>query len=172
MDYFISDLHLGHKNIIRYCNRPFNTIELMDNTIINNWNAIITSNDTVFLVGDVCFKKSKKEITDIINSLNGTKILIMGNHDYRLSVKEWLSVGFSEVYKYPIIYKDFYIVSHKPVFMNSTMPYINIHGHIHQNTMAEIYYYNVSVEHHNYTPVSFDNIVKEIEERKIKEVSE
>ena len=56
MNYFTSDLHLGHRNIIRLCNRPFATIEEMDETLIRNWNAKVTNGDTVYILGDFCYK--------------------------------------------------------------------------------------------------------------------
>ena len=53
MDYFISDLHFGHRNVIRYCNRPFDTVSEMNAGIIENWNNVVTDKDRVFVVGDV-----------------------------------------------------------------------------------------------------------------------
>ena len=59
MNYFTSDLHLGHRNIIRLCNRPFATIEEMDETLIRNWNAKVTNGDTVYILGDLLFRNEK-----------------------------------------------------------------------------------------------------------------
>ena len=59
MNYFTSDLHLGHRNIIRLCNRPFATIEEMDETLIRNWNAKVTKGDTVYILGDLLFRHEK-----------------------------------------------------------------------------------------------------------------
>lgn len=61
MIYLISDLHLDHKNIIKYCNRPFSSVEEMNGAIIDNWNEVVKESDFVYLVGDLAFgwKKTK-----------------------------------------------------------------------------------------------------------------
>ena len=51
MIFFTSDLHLGHENCIRLCNRPFSSIEEMDETLIENWNRKVTGKDTVYILG-------------------------------------------------------------------------------------------------------------------------
>jgi len=79
--YFSSDQHFGHSNIIRYCNRPFSTVEEMDRTIIDNWNSVIKENDIVFILGDFCWRLGDKQILWYLNQLTGNKILILGNHD-------------------------------------------------------------------------------------------
>ena len=79
--YFTSDSHLGHSNIIRYCNRPFANIEEMDKTIIDNWNSIVKEDDTVFILGDFCWRMGDKQILWYLDQLIGNKILILGNHD-------------------------------------------------------------------------------------------
>ena len=54
--FVISDLHLGHKNIIKLCDRPFKSLEEMDNVIINNWNKVVTDEDIVYVLGDFAYK--------------------------------------------------------------------------------------------------------------------
>lgn len=78
--FFTSDLHFGHKNIIRFDNRPFSTVEEMDEALIRNWNAKVSDEDTVYVLGDISWYNDAKT-SEIINSLHGHKILIKGNHD-------------------------------------------------------------------------------------------
>ena len=59
MIYFTSDLHLGHANIIRHCNRPFSSVEEMDETLIRNWAKRVKANDTVYVLGDLMFRNQK-----------------------------------------------------------------------------------------------------------------
>lgn len=75
--YFTADLHLGHLNILQHADRPFSSVEKMDTAIINNWNSVVTQNDTVVIVGDFAWKNHKR----YLQALNGKKILIKGNHD-------------------------------------------------------------------------------------------
>jgi calcineurin-like phosphoesterase family protein len=164
--FFISDMHFGHTNIIKYENRPFESAAAMDITIIQNWNKVANRTSLIFVLGDVSFYHREKTQM-ILQNLHGKKILILGNHDKARSSKFWREVGFHEVYKYPIIFRDFYILSHEPVYINLNMPYINIHGHLHSTTMstdnAQIkQFFNVSVEHINYTPIDFDTILKRL----------
>ena len=161
--FLIGDMHLGHANIIKYENRPFLTVEEMDDTIIKNWINVVGEEDLVFVLGDVSFYDNQKT-TQIINELPGFKILILGNHDGSRSAKVWREIGFKEVYKYPILFEEFYILSHEPVYLNSNMPYVNIHGHIHSKklriTNSEVdQFINVSVECIHYTPIDF-NVIK------------
>ena len=75
MIYFISDTHFCHSNIIKYCDRPFKDVKEMNETIINNWNNIVTNEDIVYHLGDFCLS-TDDEIKNIFNRLNGTIILI------------------------------------------------------------------------------------------------
>lgn len=59
MIFFTSDLHLGHENCIRLCNRPFSSIEEMDETLIENWNRKVTGKDTVYILGDLIYRSKK-----------------------------------------------------------------------------------------------------------------
>lgn len=78
--YFTSDLHFGHANIIKYCNRPYSSVEEMNIALIDNWNALVNPDDTVYLLGDVSFLPAAQ--TDgILNRLLGKIHLVKGNHD-------------------------------------------------------------------------------------------
>ncbi|WFD08988.1 phosphoesterase [Tepidibacter hydrothermalis] len=159
--YFISDMHFGHSNIIKYENRPFKNIKEMDATIIKNWNSVVKKDDKVFVLGDISFY-DKEKTAEIIYSLNGYKVLILGNHDNERSLHWWKSVGFDEVINYSIIYNDFYILSHEPMYLNDNMPYMNIHGHIHNLKYESKQFFNVSVECIDYTPISFEKIKEDV----------
>ncbi len=78
----IADTHIDHDNIRRLSNRPFNTVEEMDKTIISNWNSRVTDNDDVYILGDFSYK-SKAPIV-YLKQLNGRKYLIVGNHGSKL----------------------------------------------------------------------------------------
>ena len=96
MDYFISDTHFGHKNVIRFCDRPFKTVTEMNNSMIEIWNSVVSDADTVFVLGDV-FLCPEEEAKEYIERLNGYKVLVKGNHDY--SEKVMLRVGFDEFHR-------------------------------------------------------------------------
>lgn len=169
-DYIWSDIHLGHTNIIRYCERPFTDTEAMDKALLRAWRETVGPNDTLINLGDVCFKWSKERLQNTLKNLPGHKILIMGNHDRHHSVDWWREAGFDEVYPYPIIYKQWYILSHEEVFMNDSMPYINLHGHRHQVVLSGKNYINCCVEVHDYKPVLFDSLLPpapELEEEEL-----
>lgn len=155
--FFISDHHFGHKHIIDFESRPFENVNEMNERMIECWNAVVGKQDKVFHLGDFSFLNQEKTKA-IVSRLNGYKVLILGNHDRGRSRQWWLDVGFDEVSEHPIIYKDFFFLSHEPMYMNKHMPYVNVHGHIHSQKYAGINYFNVSVEHWDYTPITFEQI--------------
>lgn len=155
--WIISDMHFGHKNIINLEKRPFSSLEEMDEAIINNWNSTVDKLETVYVLGDVSFYNMEKT-KEIINKLNGYKILIMGNHDKERTRNWWLDIGFDEVINYPIILDGFYILSHETQYLPEESVYINIHGHTHSKSINKYFYVNVSVENIDYKPISFDEI--------------
>lgn len=126
MRFFTSDTHFGHKNIIEYCQRPFKTVDEMNQVLIDNWNAVVKPEDTIYHLGDVAFLKQEAAYK-IIQQLNGNKILIRGNHDKGAGAMN--AMGFPEVhdklqieingqklwlshYPYPFIEYDPYIEDH------------------------------------------------------------
>lgn len=160
--FVISDSHFNHGNIIKYCNRPFETIDEMNNTMIKNWNSVVSNDDKVFHLGDVGLG-GREKTEAIIKSLKGRKVLIRGNHD-NFTDSAYLNMGFEEVYKYPIIWNNFIMMSHRPLELSETTPFFNLYGHIHtderyQDTKTSKC---VSVERINYTPLLiYDTIRKE-----------
>jgi calcineurin-like phosphoesterase family protein len=78
--YFTSDTHFSHRGIIDYCERPYTSVEEMDEALIKNWNSIVGQNDTIYHMGDFSFCGLTRT-REILAQLNGHKILIRGNHD-------------------------------------------------------------------------------------------
>ena len=155
--YLISDLHFYHDKVIRFNNRPFVDVEEMNHMMILNWNSIVNKNDKVFVLGDIAFYCNKSMLTNIIRKLKGNKVLIMGNHDRRKSISWWYDVGFKEVYKYPILYNNDFILSHEPI-KNVPNNYLNVHGHVHIHSWKTGNNINVSCEVLNYFPINFKYI--------------
>ena len=82
-DWFTADQHFYHDNIIKYCNRPFNSLPEMHEEIIGNWNDCVTKHDRVFVLGDFAFCNGveQEKIEKLLKALRGQKFLIRGNHD-------------------------------------------------------------------------------------------
>ena len=96
MIYYTSDLHLGHANVIRHCDRPFTNTDEMDSALVENWNARVHRNDTVYIVGDFLFR-AKRPAAEYLSELKGKKHLIIGNHDKYWMKKVDLSAWFESV---------------------------------------------------------------------------
>jgi calcineurin-like phosphoesterase family protein len=99
MIYFTSDLHIFHTNIIKYCNRPYSSVEEMNEALVNNWNKVIDPEDTIYCLGD--FSMAARPIETFTPRLMGKKYLVCGNHDFAHSYhkksrnkenqKKWIS---------------------------------------------------------------------------------
>ncbi|PYI51218.1 phosphoesterase [Paenibacillus flagellatus] len=159
--FLTSDHHFGHQHIIDFESRPFADVEEMNETMIARWNDVVGRDDRVYHLGDFSFL-NKEKTKAIVERLNGYKVLIMGHHDRGRSRTWWLDAGFDEVSEVPIVYGGFFFLSHEPMYMNKHMPYVNVHGHIHSQKYEGRQYVNVSVEHWNYAPVSFEDIKRRV----------
>lgn len=160
--FLIGDCHFGHRNIIKYCNRPFANVEEMTEGLIKNWNSVVGKNDIVYVVGDFALC-GKQKIIEIGKQLNGRKRLILGNHD-QASVNTYREAGFEFVYNHSIVLDDFYIISHVPmVGISENTPFANVFAHVHDDPAYKDYScrsFCVSAERINYTPVEF-KVIKE-----------
>lgn len=176
--WFTSDLHLNHSKIIEYCNRPFSSVEEMNESLINNWNSVVKPNDIIFCLGDIALGGSGVWNT-LIPRLNGKIHLILGNHDIRNwresyrdlfeSVSEQLTVEID---------KKTFILTHFPLLCyhgtwGTEMNVINLHGHIHLckgatgKDVERLQYtfstqYDVGVDLNNYTPISYNQVMERI----------
>lgn len=159
--YFIADTHFGDSKILSYENRPFETVEQMDSALISQWNSAVSEADTIYVLGD--FGATDYE-AEILKQLNGRKLLIKGNHDTK-SNEEYRTLGFDEVYDYPIILDNFWILSHDALYVNTNMPYANLFGHVHNSPIVRDYsshHFCVSVERIGYSPIKFADIKRTI----------
>ena len=167
MIYYTSDLHLGHTNVIKLCDRPFSSIEEMDETLIANWNAKVHNDDTVYILGDLVWQKC--DPIPYLSQLKGKKHLIVGNHD-KWAAREDAAACFESIQPYAELSLDCHPVTlcHYPMMtFNHCMRAYMLHGHIHGNTNADYWPYlqshdrilNASVEVNNYEPVTFDELV-------------
>ena len=135
MNFYIADLHFGHKNVLSFDSRPFKTIEENDNVIINNWNNVVGIDDDVYVLGDISWYNSTKTI-EIFKQLNGNKHLIRGNHDTKVLKNPKMREQFVEICDYKEITSDNgigLVLSHYPIvaFKNHYRGWWHFYGHVH-----------------------------------------
>ena len=158
--YVTSDTHFNHSNIIRYCNRPFKDVDEMNEALIDNWNSVVGKNDKVIHLGDFAFGNRAK-VENVFKRLNGKIDIVLGNHD-RLKIKDYYDIGFHRVYDKPIVFANFFILSHAPLqWLKEGDVYANLFGHVHDNELYRTYTRNTCcacVERHGYRPIGFNDL--------------
>lgn len=170
-----SDLHLGHENIIKYCNRPFKDGNDMNTKLIHNWNQRVKKEDTVYHLGDFCFKGGMEG--GVIKALfwekqlNGKIIFLRGNHDNNNSVKTIMTSCILEFGR-----KIIYVIHIPPnvteerdklkKYIPVIPDYINmiLVGHVHEKWKYQWYnnkvpVVNVGVDVWNFRPVKLQEII-------------
>jgi calcineurin-like phosphoesterase family protein len=153
--FIIGDLHLEHKDIIKYCHRPFKPVERMNKVLVNNWNRTVRPFDKVYFLGDL----ARRDTDKWLRKLNGKIIFIKGTHDRRSKIKR--------LYKRRVLrYKGWqFLLIHDPEEVTNWDGWI-IHGHKHNNNVKKFPFFNpknktvnVSCELTYYTPVEIDKII-------------
>lgn len=173
MFYFISDLHFNHEKVLKYEKdaRPFNSLEEMNEKLIENWNSRVKEEDTVYMLGDI-FMGTIDIVDAIMPRLKGKKILIRGNHDTNKRVekmKPYLvpngvhSLLCIEVEKTPLV------LCHYPIreWMWKDNGSIHLYGHVHSNDhrngiLQEPNSYHVGVDTNGLMPISFEEIMRKL----------
>lgn len=180
--YYISDTHFGHANIINFDNRPYKDVNEMDEALINNWNNVVSNEDTVYILGDFCWLKEDKWI-EYLNQLKGKKQLIRGNHDLK-NMSTALKSKFEDIKDYKEITDNgrHVIMCHYPILCYKSSYDSKawmLHGHTHitreqdfveswtkeligtriSNSDSWGHVINVGCMLHDYTPMTLDNLI-------------
>lgn len=166
--FIISDLHLSHLNMAK--KRGFETIEDHDNHIIDKWNSVVTSKDTVWILGDITMEK--KGPFHLLDKMKGIKKVVLGNHDMPQHIPELLKHvnHVCSTFK-----KKNVIFTHIPIHPQELQFRFkkNIHGHLHENKVmhtnlktgkpSEIFqderFINVSCEILDFTPIELNTLL-------------
>jgi calcineurin-like phosphoesterase family protein len=177
--FYIADWHYGHANCIGFDNRPFIDVNEMNRELVNRWNNVVSAGDLVYVLGDMFWTKTTDAIP-VLDSLNGQKFLVKGNHD---RVKDsQLIKRFVKINDYVEIEDNGnnIVLSHYPIpcFKNHFYGWYHLYGHVHSsfewNMMEHARYqmealyekqcnmYNVGamMPWVNYTPRTLDEIIE------------
>lgn len=177
--FYIADWHYDHANCIAFDNRPFKTVEEMNEALITNWNNAVSAEDTVYVLGDMFWCKPTEAI-EVLDKLNGQKFLIQGNHD-RCRDTQFRN-KFVKIDEYMEIKDDDkdVVLCHYPIpcFKNHFYGWYHLYGHVHTSfeynmmeytkyLMQELYtrpcnMYNVGamIPYMNYTPRTLNEIIE------------
>jgi len=176
--WFSADTHFGHRRIIEYCDRPFDSVEEMNHELIANWNDTVASDDDVYFLGD--FSLDFKWVTRIVPILHGNIHLVAGNHDlchssntssgaYKERYREAGFVDVCERLQLQIAGEDI-LCCHLPYFdpvdIDPRFPELKpqdeggwlLHGHVHQRWQKRERQINVGVDVWDYFPVSLEAV--------------
>lgn len=160
--FFTSDTHFGHANIIKYCHRPFTTVEDMDAELILRWNEVVSDRDTVYHLGDFCLGNP----TRYLRQLNGDIQFVRGNHDDNLA-KLYKNLPYLRVIKLPTL-KDGHHISltlcHYAMrsWQQSHYGHWHLFGHHHGNLPAYGKSFDIGVDAWNFYPVSLVEVRDEM----------
>lgn len=164
MIYFSSDLHLNHRNIIKYCGRPFDDEKCMDKVLFSEFQKL-TKDDTLFLLGDLSLNALPR-VQWFLEGLSCTKVLIKGNHDLECVTKSSLWDAVFSIYSLEYEGLTFHM-KHHPWTNNEIQSVdplgaIFLHGHVHGSTpiKGKRNLIDVGVDAWDYKPASIKQIIE------------
>lgn len=152
--YFTADWHYNHANIIGYCNRPFADIHEMNSSLVYNYNQVVGKDDTCIFVGDFMFYGTKTDLNSLLSSMNGTKVLVKGNHDWIAGKRQdYIDAGFS-IYTKSLVVAGYRVV-HDPKRVPNFDETKFIVGHVHDHWVTKGNMVNAGVDVWDFKPVHF-----------------
>jgi len=153
MYYFVADEHYDHARIIGYCNRPFASIEEMNETLIANHNRVVTPQDVTVHIGDFGWFSRYLSADMFIRRLNGNHIFVRGSHD------GWLPANHKTMWR-KTIDGQFVVCCHYAMRTWERAHYgaWQLYGHSHGTLPGVGKQMDVGVDCNNFTPVAFDQI--------------
>jgi len=153
MYWFTADHHFNHKAIIKYCNRPFGSVEEMNETLIKNHNQVVDKNDIVIFAGDFCWGNNRLDALQFIQRLNGNHVFLKGSHDH------WLPDSAKYIWRKQI-YGQFIMVCHYAMTIWERSHYNSWHlfGHSHGRHQGVGKCLDIGVDCFNFYPVSFNEV--------------
>ena len=175
--FITSDLHFGHKNIMKFCPqtraRFRDDVTYMNNAMVEEWNNKVSSEDLVYILGDVAFM-SGSDAGRMMHRLNGRKILIEGNHDRKTLLDDTFRSAFEEVHKYLDITYDGHKIAmfHYPIAEWDQMHRgaLHFHGHLHGGTSGLEKYraFDVGMDSTGEICVTMEYAINRIKDNEIK----
>lgn len=166
---YYSDPHFGHTRIIDYCNRPFNSVHEMNEGLIERYNAVVGPGDHVLWLGD-CFFGQLSFADKICRRLNGTRDLVLGNHD-KFEMSGWARLGFENAVESigRVVAGVVTIFTHRP--MDVALPTVSVHGHRHSKTPITAQgTIDAGVDAWDYAPVSAERmhaLIRQVSESRL-----
>lgn len=167
--WFTSDWHLGHANIIKHCNRPFDNLHEMNEAIINNYNSLVKDDDVVYNLGDVSYKCAYGYLESLMNRFKGNIFIVAGNHDNRQYLKKLLNKkiikGLDEVLDLKIDGKHVWLshYAHR-VWNKSHYGTYHLFAHSHGKLPPYGLSFDVGVDNWEFKPISWDQVVEKMNE--------
>jgi calcineurin-like phosphoesterase family protein len=161
MIYFTSDTHFGHKNIIKYCKRPFGGVEEMDEEMVSRWNAVVRDRDTVYHLGDFGMGRG---VADVVNRLKGKIMLVPGDHDgviLGMALGDKIRIG-GMIEQVALSNGALCVLCHYPMMRWRISHYGSIHlfGHCHGGLEGEGLSFDVGVDCNEFAPVSEQQVIE------------
>jgi len=180
MIWFTSDTHFGHAGVIKHAKRPFADVQEMDAAMVDRWNAVVQSQDTIYHLGDFSFYRTRNDNEALLRRLHGQKHLVYGNHDHDQTrkAKGWASVapyreikvelseilnGFTGPYQQHIVLFHYRMVVWNAAHYGAWALHGHSHGTLPVTLTAKTF--DVGVDCWEYTPISLETVAREMAKR-------